>query len=88
MKTDPTLRVQPHSPDEVLALDTAAAARALGVSKVHLENLRKQGGGPPWFTLGERAVRYPKRALVRWLDRQALSSNNRPAGQGGHDAAA
>lgn len=39
-------------------LDTSDAAEVLGVSPRTLEDWRWRGGGPPFFKLGRRMVRY------------------------------
>ena len=53
------------SPPETL-LDTAAAARRLGVSSSFLAKARMKGVGPRYRKLG-RAVRYAHADLDRWL---------------------
>lgn len=57
-----------------VAIDSAAAAELLGVSKSHLEKLRLDdpNNSPPYFRVG-RSVRYWPEHLRSWIDKQILS---------------
>jgi predicted DNA-binding transcriptional regulator AlpA len=42
-------------------------ARFLNTSVRTLDGWRRQGVGPPWVKLSQRAVRYEARALADWV---------------------
>lgn len=56
-------------------LNTAAAARHVGVSKSTLEKLRVYGGGPRYLKLG-RLVRYRLSDLEHWLGERLAASTS------------
>lgn len=47
-------------------IDTIEAARVLGVSAQTLYRWRKDGGGPPWYRVGDRHVRYKPEEVLAW----------------------
>jgi predicted DNA-binding transcriptional regulator AlpA len=49
-----------------LALDTAGAAQATGLSEFWLAQLRSQNRGPKWLKVGKRAL-YRPADLEAWL---------------------
>jgi hypothetical protein len=53
--------------DNDRSLDTHAAARLLGLSPLGLADLRRKGGGPPFYRVGRRAVRYRLGDLRAWI---------------------
>ncbi len=64
-------------------LTTMQAAGVLGLSHRTLEQLRVKGGGPEYFALGKRAIRYRRHAPENWLDARRRLSTSDP----GHDQA-
>ena len=54
-------------------LDTAGAARYLGLSKGLLNNWRTAGEGPKWFKVGA-AVRYRVSDIEEWLQARRFQS--------------
>ncbi len=59
-------------------LTTAQAAAIFCLSPRTLEQLRVKGGGPPYFALGKRAVRYRRSDLNAWLDARRRESTSDP----------
>ncbi len=59
-------------------LTTTQAAGVLGLSPRTLEQLRVKGGGPEYFALGKRAVRYRCHALESWLAGRRRVSTSDP----------
>ena len=49
------------------SLDTHGAARLLGLSYIGLADMRRRGGGPPFYRVGRRAVRYRLGDLREWV---------------------
>ena len=69
----------PPLPDHPQAmLTTTQAASVLGLSPRTLEQLRVKGGGPNYFALGKRAIRYRRQALETWLDARVRKSTSDP----------
>ncbi len=66
----------PDRPQDMLT--TTQAAGVLGLSPRTLEQLRVKGGGPEYFALGKRAIRYRRRALENWLDARRRKSTSDP----------
>lgn len=59
-------------------LDTPDAAEVLGVSPRTMEDWRWRGGGPEWFKVGKRLVRYRLEDLMAF----ALKSKRQNTGGG------
>ncbi len=59
-------------------LTTTQAADVLGLSPRTLEQLRVKGGGPDYFALGKRAIRYQRHALNTWLNARRRKSTSDP----------
>ena len=59
-------------------LTTAQVAAILSLSPRTLEQLRVKGGGPPYFALGKRAVRYRRSDVDSWLDARQRKSTSDP----------
>ena len=64
-------------------LTTPEAASLISVSPRTLEGYRLRGGGPPFYRVGPRCVRYDVGDLLTWAKRQRLFStsetdSNRP----------
>ncbi len=59
-------------------LSTTQAAGVLGLSPRTLEQLRVKGGGPEYFALGKRAIRYRRCALEKWLATRQRKSTSDP----------
>ncbi|MCF1458889.1 MAG: helix-turn-helix domain-containing protein [Shewanella sp.] len=57
-------------------LNTAEAARFLGVSKAFLERDRWAGARIPFIKVGARAVRYRADDLVNYVDAQVRTSTS------------
>jgi predicted DNA-binding transcriptional regulator AlpA len=55
-------------PDLLLPSETAQLLR---LSEGSLANMRSGGYGPPYVKIGNRAVRYSRRALAEWLVAQS-----------------
>jgi hypothetical protein len=53
---------------EFLLLSEAEAAKRLRCSRACLRHWRTVGKGPPWIRLGDRLIRYPLTALLRWIE--------------------
>ena len=66
------LQVQPDR-----MLNTAEAARVLGLSPVTLRQWRRRADpkGPDYYRLGRTTVRYRQSEVVAWLERHAVSSD-------------
>ncbi len=73
---EPGERPIPDHPEAMLT--TTQAAGVLGLSPRTLEQLRVKGGGPEYFALGKRAIRYRRHALESWLDARARKSTSDP----------
>lgn len=58
-------------------LNTPQAARLVGLSPRTLEKLRVQGNGPEYRKLN-RAVRYARHDLEKWLDQGRRRSTSDP----------
>ena len=73
---------------ETRLLRTDAAADYLAMSPRTLAQLRWQGGGPTFSTLGKRMVVYRKEDLDAWVDagRRASTSAKRTDAGGEHHA--
>lgn len=57
-------------------LNTAEAARLLGVSKAFLERDRWAGARIPFVRVGARAVRYRREVLERYIEAQTRHSTS------------
>lgn len=62
---EPAGRPIPGHPDALLF--TAEAAFFLGLSARTLEAFRLRGGGPPYFAVTPKAVRYRRSDLEAWI---------------------
>ena len=67
------LRLEPGGMDDAredgdgdLYIDTGSAAALLGLAASTLERYRCTGGGPPYYLLGKRIVRYRREDLADW----------------------
>jgi hypothetical protein len=67
------------------ALDTAGAARYLGMSRSCLEKLRVYGGGPRYMKL-RRLVRYRPEDLQAWASARLVSSTSQNISSDSGDA--
>ena len=74
MKKRPTHR-RSHSSTQPKRLDTAGAAKFVGVSKRTLEKWRYEGGGPPYLKLGRRVL-YCLGDLEEWIAGQRRYSTS------------
>jgi hypothetical protein len=70
--------------DSIL-LDTAGAARRLGISRSALEKLRVYGGGAPYLKLG-RSVRYRTVDLDRWAESHITYSTSDASNSSPHSS--
>ena len=55
-------------------INEKAAADFLDLSDRTMQSLRQKGGGPKFFRLSARAVKYRRRDLRDWTDARAASS--------------
>ena len=69
-------RAIPDHPQAMLT--TTQAAGVLGLSPRTLEQFRVKGGGPEYFALGKRAIRYRRYVLENWLDARRRVSTSDP----------
>ncbi len=51
-------------------LDTSEASEVLSISPRTLEFLRWRGGGPEFYKLGKRTVRYRLEDLMAWISKR------------------
>ena len=72
----PSAHPHPDRPQDMLT--TTQAASVLGLSPRTLEQMRVKGGGPNYFALGKRAIRYRRHALENWLDARLRKSTADP----------
>jgi hypothetical protein len=57
------------------AVNENLAAEFLGVSVRTLQAWRVRGGGPPYCKIG-RAVRYQRRALLKFMEQRSVGSTS------------
>lgn len=57
-------------------LTTREAAMLINLSPRSLEGYRLRGGGPPFYRVGRRCVRYDVGDLLTWAKRQRLFSTS------------
>ena len=57
-------------------LTTKQAAREVNLAPSTLAKMRVRGEGPPFVKLTKRAVRYIRRDLLQWRDRQSRISTS------------
>jgi DNA-binding transcriptional MerR regulator len=57
-------------------MDSAAAARYVGLSARTLEHYRRVGGGPRFIKHARNVVRYDVRDLDAWLDSRKRASTS------------
>ena len=55
------------APDLGRSIDTHEAARMLGLTTWGLAQIRRKGGGPPFFRIGKRCVRYRLGDVHAWI---------------------
>ena len=55
------------STDDDRSVDTHEAARVLGLSTFGLAEIRRKGGGPPFFRIGKRVIRYRLGDVRAWI---------------------
>ncbi|MGH7111386.1 MAG: helix-turn-helix transcriptional regulator [Stellaceae bacterium] len=72
----PAGRLIPVDPDALLF--EVEAAYLTGLSVRTLQALRIKGGGPEFFVLGRRAVRYRRREIMAWLEFRRRRSTSDP----------
>ena len=65
----------PSTPDDRY-LNSAEAARLLGLSESYLKALRGEGGGPRFAKFGEKAVRYRMGDLHAWAAERTVGSTS------------
>lgn len=53
------------------------AAKFLGYSVRALQNWRVRGGGPRFVKVNQRSVRYRRRDLLRWIERNTTSNTSK-----------
>lgn len=66
-------RKTPAEPS-VNLMDTDALAAYLGFTPKTVQNWRSDGGGPPYIKFGNR-VRYDRRVVDRWLEKQTVGAS-------------
>lgn len=50
-----------------VSTDTRGAARILGLATEGLAAIRRRGGGPPYYRIGSRAIRYRLADVRAWI---------------------
>lgn len=60
-------------------IDDETAAAVLGLSASYLRKLRVYGGGPRFYTLGAKAIRYRESDLHSWAEGRAATSTSERA---------
>lgn len=71
----------PGAPTFTPLVDTAEAARLLGLAPITLAKLRVRGDGPPYVQLG-RAIRYKPEAVMTWAEGRARRSTSDATARG------
>jgi hypothetical protein len=66
-----SLRMNATELDLERLLNEKQAGQVLGVTASGMRGWRANGGGPPWFRISKRLVRYDPRALRAWIEAQA-----------------
>lgn len=56
---------------------TDQASEFLGISPATLETMRVRGGGPQFYRLGRRAIRYTLEDLKEWAKPQRTTAERR-----------
>jgi len=79
----PAGRIIPLDPEALLFQSEAAYLTA--ASTRTLEAWRLHGGGPPFISLGRRAVRYRRRDLLEWIEGRRRRSTSDPGPEQGRD---
>lgn len=79
----PAGRLIPVDPDALLF--EAEAAYLTGLSIRTLQSYRVRGGGPEYFVLGRRAVRYRRREVMAWLELRRRRSTSDPGPDAGDE---
>ena len=57
-------------------INETEAAGFLGYSIRALQNWRYRGGGPDFVKVSQRSVRYRRKDLIAWADRNTVSSTS------------
>ena len=60
--------------DPDVLLNERRAAALLGVTVRALQAWRHRGGGPPYFRIGARTIRYRRGNIMDWLQSRAYDS--------------
>ncbi len=60
----------PPSPDDLLREEQAA--RLLGLSVRALQGWRRRHCGPPYVRIANHTIRYRRRDLIEWIERQRV----------------
>jgi len=61
--------------DEDRSVDTRGAAGLLGLTPLGLADMRRRGGGPPFYRVGKRAVRYRLGDLRAWVAARTIGAS-------------
>lgn len=67
---------QPAQDDLNRLINETEAAAFLGYSIRALQNWRYRGGGPDFVQVSQRSVRYRRKDLMAWADRNTVSSTS------------
>lgn len=67
---------QPAQDDLNRLINENEAAGFLGYSVRALQNWRYRGGGPDFVKVSRRSVRYRRKDLIAWADRNTVSSTS------------
>jgi hypothetical protein len=62
--------------DEDRSIATREAAPLVGLTPLGLADLRRRGGGPPFYRVGKRAVRYRLGDLRAWVAARTVGGNS------------
>jgi hypothetical protein len=60
--------------DDDRSIDTGATARLLGLKPLGLADMRRKGGGPPFYRVGRRAVRYRLGDVRAWVSARTIGA--------------
>jgi predicted DNA-binding transcriptional regulator AlpA len=62
------------TPEDLCLLTQREVAKLVGVSPRQLQRLETAGQGPARTVLGERSVRYTRRAVAQWIAQHGVTA--------------
>ncbi len=69
---------RPIPSDPTALLFQAEAAHLLGLSPRTLEAMRVRGGGPVFYAIGRRSIRYQRSDVIAWREMRRRASTSDP----------